>query len=92
MAQQVRNVTNIIINDRVAALSAGSVDTLNAGEIGVFAADGTRMTTVAAATATSFFLAISFNVKCISCLCSAVFPWLECVASLTPSLELVPLT
>jgi len=57
MAQQVRNVTNIIINDRVAALSAGSVDTLNAGEIGVFAADGTRMTTVAAATATSFFLA-----------------------------------
>jgi len=58
MAQQERNVTNIIVNAATAALSAGgTVDTLNAGEVGVFTADGVRMTAAAAATATSFFLA-----------------------------------
>ena len=41
MAQQVRNVTNIIINDAASVLTTGGPDGLNAGEIGAFRADGT---------------------------------------------------
>lgn len=57
MAQQERNVTNLIINNRVAALSAGAVDALNVGEVGVFSADGVRITTASAPAVTEFFLA-----------------------------------
>lgn len=69
MAQQVRNVTNIIINDRVAALSVVAVDGagsagLNPGEVGAFSADGLRVVNagagageINAAAVTSFFLA-----------------------------------
>ena len=57
MAQQVRNVTNIIINNLDSALSTGGPDTLNAGEIGAFRADGTRIAAANVAATTSFFLA-----------------------------------
>jgi hypothetical protein len=58
MAQQVRNVTNIIVNGPAAiALSTGGVDTLNAGEVGAFNADGTRINAGNVGAATSFFLA-----------------------------------
>lgn len=58
MAQQERNVSNIIVNGATVALSAGgTVDTLNAGEVGVFSPDGVRVLTATAPALTSFFLA-----------------------------------
>jgi len=69
MAQQVRNVTNIIINAEDAALSTVAGDGagpagLNVGEVGVFSADGRRVVNggfgageINAADVTSFFLA-----------------------------------
>ena len=65
MTQQVRNVTNIIINTPGAGgpprttpvTTTGGVDSLAAGEIGVFKADGTRVNDANVASVTSYFLA-----------------------------------
>ena len=59
MTQQVRNVTNIVINGASVALTGSTVGVngLNAGEIACFNADGSRINDTNAATTTSFFVA-----------------------------------